>query len=60
MLTCRENKELSLKINEQLGSISSEEIPWKQKLKWGLLKSNSYLPKPIPIIKKLKIKIIGN
>ncbi len=45
--------ELSTKINEQLGSIYREEIPWKQQLSWGLLVSNSSLPKPTPIINKL-------
>ena len=46
--------ELSTKINEQLGSIYREEIPWKQQLNWGLLVSNSILPKPTPIINKLE------
>ncbi len=46
--------ELSSKINEQLGSIYREEIPWKQQLSWGLLESNSSLPKPTPIINKLE------
>ena len=46
--------ELSTKINEQLGSIYKEEIPWKEQLSWGLLVSNSSLPKPIPIINKLE------
>ena len=46
--------ELSTKINEQLGSIYREEIPWKQQLSWGLLVSNSSLPKPTPIINKLE------
>jgi methionyl-tRNA synthetase len=46
--------ELSSKINEQLGSIYREEIPWKQQLDWGLLASNSRLPKPSPIINKLE------
>ena len=46
--------ELSTKINEQLGSIYREEIPWKQQLIWGLLVSNSSLPKPTPIINKLE------
>ena len=45
--------ELSSKINEQLGSIYKEEIPWEQQLSWGLLVSNSCLPKPSPIINKL-------
>ena len=42
------------KINEQLGSIYKEETPWKQQLIWGLLVSNSILPKPTPIINKLE------
>ena len=46
--------ELSTKINEQLGSTYREEIPWKQQLSWGLLVSNSILPKPTPIINKLE------
>ena len=46
--------ELSSKINEQLGSTYKDEIPWKQQLRWGLLISDSNLPKPIPIIKKLE------
>jgi len=45
---------LSSKINEQLGSIYREEIPWEQQLSWGLLVSNSSLPKPTPIINKLE------
>jgi len=46
--------ELSIKINEQLGSIFREEIPWKKQLIRGLLVSNSNLPKPTPIINKLE------
>ena len=46
--------ELSSKINEQLGSIYKKEVPWEQQLKWGLLISNSSLPKPNPIINKLE------
>ena len=45
--------ELSSKINEQLGAIYQEEIPWLKKLNWGLLVKNSSLPKPTPIINKL-------
>ena len=45
---------LSSKINEQLGSIYREEIPWEKQLSWGLLVSNSSLPKPTPIINKLE------
>ena len=44
---------LSSKINEQLGAIYSEEISWRNQLCWGLLKSDSSLPKPTPIITKL-------
>jgi len=46
--------ELSIKINEQLGSIFREEISWKKQLNWGLLVSNSSLPNPTPIINKLE------
>ena len=46
--------EFSTKINEQLGSIYREEIPWKKQLIWGLLVSNSIIPKPTPIINKLE------
>jgi len=46
--------ELSSKINDQLGSIYKKEVPWDQQLKWGLLISNSSLPKPTPIINKLE------
>jgi methionyl-tRNA synthetase len=46
--------ELSTKINEQLGSVYREEIPWKQQLSWGLLVCNLTLPKPTPIINKLE------
>ena len=46
--------ELSSKINEQLGSIYREEIPWEKQLSWGLLVNNSILPKPTPIINKLE------
>ena len=46
--------DLSSKINEQLGSIYKKEITWAQQLRWGLLISNSSLPKPTPIINKLE------
>ena len=46
--------ELSSKINLQLGSIYQKDVPWKQQLKWGLLTTNSKLPKPSPIINKLE------
>ena len=45
---------LSSKINDRLGSIYREEIPWEKQLSWGLLVSNSSLPKPTPIINKLE------
>ena len=46
--------ELSTKIDDQLGSNYKKEIPWKNQLRWGLLISNSSLPKPTPIINKLE------
>ena len=46
--------ELSSKINQQLGSIYIKENSWKEQLAWGLLISNSSLPKPTPIINKLE------
>ena len=46
--------ELSTKIDEQLGSIYREEIPWKEQLSWGLLVRSSSLPKPTPIMNKLE------
>ena len=46
--------ELSSKINKQLGSIYKKELPWEEQLSWGLLTSNSKLPKPSPIINKLE------
>ena len=45
--------DLSSKINDQLGSIYKKEVPWREQLQWGLLISNSNLPKPSPIIDKL-------
>ena len=46
--------EMSSKINEQLGSPYKKEVPWIKQLNWGLLTSNSTLPKPTPIINKLE------
>jgi methionyl-tRNA synthetase len=46
--------ELSSKINLQLGSTYEKDVPWEQQLKWGLLSTNSNLPKPNPIINKLE------
>ena len=45
--------DLSSKINDQLGSTYKKDIPWKEQLRWGLLISNTSLPKPAPIINKL-------
>ena len=45
---------LSSKINIQLGSIFKQEVPWHEQLKWGLLISNSRLPKPFPVVNKLE------
>ena len=46
--------DLSSKINDQLGSVYREDISWEQQLSWGLLISDSILPKPTPIINKLE------
>ena len=46
--------ELSSRINEQLGTIYREDISWEQQLSWGLLISDTILPKPNPIINKLE------
>ncbi len=46
--------DLSSKIDLQLGSIYSKEIPWKEQLEWGILNNSSLLPKPNPIIDKLE------
>ena len=46
--------ELSSKINDQLGSIYKKEISWEQQLSWGLLISETILPKPTPLINKLE------
>jgi len=46
--------DLSSKIDIQLGSLYKKEIPWDQQLKWGLLISDSSLPKPSPVINKLE------
>ena len=45
---------LSSKINLQLGSTYQKDVSWEQQLKWGLLISNTNLPKPSPIINKLE------
>ena len=46
--------ELSSKIDIQLGSIYMKEVPWNDQLNWGLLKADSILPTPTPIINKLE------
>ena len=46
--------DLSRKINIQLGSIYNDEKPWIDQLDWGILKHNSFLPAPTPIIEKLE------
>ncbi len=45
--------DLSLKIDKQLGSIYDKNKPWNEQLIWGMLKQNSNLPIPNPIIEKL-------
>ncbi len=45
--------DLSLKIDNQLGAMHDDEKSWNDLLKWGLLKHNSNLPVPKPIIDKL-------
>ena len=44
----------SSKIDIQLGSIYMKEVPWNDQLNWGLLKADSILPTPTPIINKLE------
>jgi len=46
--------ELSSKINDQLGSLHKKDLSWEKQLRWGLLKANSSLPEPTPIINKLE------
>ena len=46
--------DLASKINHQLGSIYKHELAWKKQLNWGLLKQESSLPIPTPIIEKLE------
>ena len=46
--------DLSSSIDKQLGLIYREDISWLEQLKWGLLKQDSNLPKPVPIINKLE------
>ena len=46
--------ELSSKINKQIGSTYQKNVPWEHQLRWGLLISDSNLPKPSPIINKLE------
>ncbi len=46
--------DLSHNIDLQLGSIYKQEISWNDQLYWGLLKQESSLPPPSPIINKLE------
>ena len=46
--------DLSSKINLQLGSSYNKKLNWSEQLKWGLLKKDSPLPSPSPIIEKLE------
>ena len=46
--------DLSSKIDQQLGSVYVEEMPWEEQLKWGILRHDSILPIPSPIINKLE------
>ncbi len=46
--------DLSTKIDYQLGSLYIPEKSWNEQLKWGLLKEESKLPSPTPIISKLE------
>ena len=46
--------DLSKNIDLQLGSIYKQEISWNDQLYWGLLKQESSLPPPSPIINKLE------
>ena len=50
--------DLASKIDAQLGQIYKDNIPWKQQLEWGILKSNSFLPEPNPIINKLEYEYL--
>ena len=50
-----DNIELEFELKKPIINIlNGEETPWKQQLSWGLLVSNSSLPKPTPIINKLE------
>ena len=46
--------DLSTKIDYQLGSLYMKKQSWSEQLNWGLLKQESTLPAPIPIISKLE------
>ena len=46
--------DLSAKIDYQLGSLYKQDKSWKEQLEWGLLKQESTLPAPTPIISKLE------
>ncbi len=46
--------DLSTKIDSQLGLIYMQDKSWIEQLNWGLLKQESKLPAPTPIINKLE------
>ena len=46
--------DFSSKINHQLGSPYNKKLSWREQLKWGILKKDSLLPCPSPIIEKLE------
>ena len=46
--------DLSKNIDSQLGSLYKQEKSWNDQLGWGLLKHESILPCPTPIINKLE------
>ena len=46
--------DLSKKIDLQLGTLYTQDKSWNEQLNWGLLKNDSTLPTPTPIINKLE------
>ena len=46
--------DLSSKIDLQLGSLYDHKKSWNEQLNWGILKPESILPAPNPIIEKLE------
>ena len=46
--------DLSSQIDLQLGSLYKDNENWKHQTRWGLLKMDSPLPSPSPIIEKLE------